>query len=284
MEREADFNRIASEEFAGEYERETGRRLRFKAPGDPFPDAILETCEGVQLGVEFVSVVLSFVRQEEAYFNKYRERFYEALRPARPRYQHAAIRLQPSTSAVEGPRPYKLPDVDGADGGKLVVEFRHMLAQHLDTLLETHGDLIERFTISGTPAFPTLSKYFGAIILNEISEHDPRKPHPEDPVIESVVVIYRTGELAEAVRRALAAKAGRGLAYATNLLVLHTLAAPGKPHFPGAAMNAVEIEALGRELLTKERDLCQRFDEIFFLNAYRTEDRRLYRLKADCPS
>lgn len=46
MDREAEFNRIASEEFAREYERETGHRLRFVALGKPFPDAILETSEG----------------------------------------------------------------------------------------------------------------------------------------------------------------------------------------------------------------------------------------------
>ena len=122
-----------------------------------------------------------------------------------------------------------------------------MLAQHFDTLRVTYGGLIEE--IAGTSVFPTLLRYFNAVILNDISERDSRKRHPEDPVIESVVVSYLTVELAKAVRIALATEAK-------------------KRHFPDAAMNAGEIEALGRELLTKEEELCKRFDEIWFLNAY----------------
>ena len=71
MNQEAEFNRIASEEFAREYECETGHRLRFKETGKPFPDAILETSEGATVRAEFVSIVLPFVWQEGAYFCKF---------------------------------------------------------------------------------------------------------------------------------------------------------------------------------------------------------------------
>jgi hypothetical protein len=266
--------------FADEYERETGHRLRFKGLGDLFPDAILETEEGTELGVEFVSVVFPFVWQEAAYFSKYREKFYEALRPARPRYQHVAIRLQLSSNVVQGPRPHRLPEIDGADGKRLVGEFRDLLAQHFDTLHTSPGVLIEGIAADSTHAFSTLLEHFNAIIMWDISQDDARKPHPEDPVIEPPIVIYSSGELVEAVCRALAAKGRKGPTYTTDILVLHTLETPGKPHFSGVAMSSVEIEMLAREILTHEQELCQRFDEIWFLNAYWTEGRRLHRLKS----
>lgn len=278
MNRESEFNRMASEEFSKEYERETGLRLRFKKLGEPFPDAVFEVGEDVELGVEFVSVVLPFVWQEGAYFGKYRERFHEALRPDRPRYQHAGIRLQLSSSLVQGHRPYVLPDVDGTEGKLLVGELRNLLAQHFDTLYAAQGMLIERIA-GATKAFPTLLKYFNAIIVWDISHDNPCKPHPEDPVFASPLVIYRSGELVEAVRRALATKAQKGPTYKTDILVLHTLVIPGKPHYPGVAMHPGEIEAFGRDLVAKEQELSQRFDEIWFLNAYWAEGRRLYRLK-----
>src|SRR3989442_15251080 len=165
MDPEAEFNRIASEEFAREYERETGHRLRFKKLGEPFPDAVLETTEGAERGVEFVSVVLSFVWEEESYFDKYRERFYEALRPVRPRYQNVGIRLQLGPGVVNGHRPYRLPRGDEAEGEKLVAEFRDLLAQHFDTLHGTHGLLIEQIANDAAQAFSTLLKYFNAVIL-----------------------------------------------------------------------------------------------------------------------
>jgi hypothetical protein len=132
---------------------------------------------------------------------------------------------------------------------------------------------------TATEAFPTLLKYFDAIIVWDISPDDPRKPHLEDPLIESPVIIYRSGELVEAVGRALAIKAQKGPTYKTDILVLHTLRSPAKSRFPSVAMHSGEIEAIGRELLAKEQEIAQRFDEIWFLNAYWTEERRLYRLK-----
>lgn len=278
MHGEAEFNRIASEEFAKEYERETGHRLSLKKVGDPFPDAILEMNDDVEVGVEFVSVVLPFVWQEEAYFSKYRERFLEVLRPDRPRYQHAGIRLQLSSSIVQGHRPYLLPDVVAAEGKRLVGEFRDLLAQHFDTLHAAYGMLIDQIP-TATEAFPTLLKYFNAIIVWNITQDNPRKPTFEDPVIESPLVVYRPGELTGAVRRALVTKAQKGPTYKTDILVLHTLETPGKSHFPGVAMHPSELEALGRELVAEEPVLSQRFGEIWFLNAYWTEGRRLYRLR-----
>ena len=280
MNQEAEFNRIASEEFAREYECETGHRLRFKETGKPFPDAILETSEGATVRAEFVSIVLPFVWQEGAYFCKYRDRFYEALRQDRPRYQTVRIRLQISSSVVDSLRPYRLPHVDGAEGKKLVAEFRNLLAQHLDILRASYGHLIEDIASDAAQVSSTLLKYFNAIIVWDTSKDHPRKLHPEDPVIEPPIVIYREDELLEAVRRSLETKARKGAAYQADFLVLHTLRAPGKPHFAEPAMSADKIKPLARELLTNEQELCQRFKEIWFLNAYRdTGGHRLYRLK-----
>jgi hypothetical protein len=277
--RDSEFNRIASEEFAREYERETGRKLKLRALPERFPDAVLEEVGGIQVQVEFVSVVLPFVWQEEAYFSKYRERFYEALRPARPRYQHVAIRLQPNSRLVDGPRPYELPAVGTVEGKRLIVEFADLLEQHFDTLRTALGLLIERVTTSAVQDFPTLIKYFDAIMLTEIDQDDSRKRHPDDPVLELPNVMYQSGDLAEAVDRALVAKAGKGPAYKADFLVLHTLANPEKPYFAGTAMDASHIERRARELLSNEQEICKRFDKIWFLNAYWTEGRRLYRLK-----
>jgi len=279
MNQEEEFNRIASEELMREYEHETGHRLRLKEARKTFPDAILETSEGVELRVEFVSVVLPFVWQEEAYFGKYRDRLYEALRPDRPRYQTVGIRLQISSGVVDSLRPYKFPHVDGAEGRKLVAEFRNLLAQHLDVLRASYGHLIEDIASDAAQAFSTLLKYFNAIIVWDISKDHPCKPHPEDPVIEFPIVIYLEDELLEAVRRSLQTKARKGAAYQADFLVLHTLRTPGKPHFAETAMSACKVKALARELLTKEQELCQRFGEIWFLNAYWEDGHRLYRLK-----
>jgi len=278
MDREAEFNRTASDELIREYERETGCRLSFKELGRPFPDAILERADGSTIGVEFVSVVLPFVRQEEVYFDRYRRRLYELLKSARPRYKHVAIRLQPSSRVVEQRRPFRLPDVDSPEGKQLIAELADLLTRHFDVLVATHGALIEQFTAGGIE-FQTILKYFGAVILNRISNGDPGTRHPYDPVIDPIVVVYNSAEIARAVRRALGVKAAKGRAYATEFLVLHTLKTPGKPHFEGAAMAATEVEILGRALLAEEYDLCDRFDEIWFLNAYWTEGRQLYRLK-----
>ncbi len=278
MDREAEFNRTASDELIMEYERETGCGLSFKELGRPFPDVILERSDGSTIGVEFVSVVLPFVRQEEVHFGRYRQRLYELLKSARPRYKNVAIRLQPSSQVVEEHRPFKLPNVDSPEGKQLITELHDLLTRHFDVLVATHGGLIERFS-SGGGEYQTVLEYFGAIILTRISIGDPRTHHPEDPVIGPIVVWYSSAEIARAVRRALGVKAAKGQSYATDFLVLHTLKAPGKPYFEGPAMDATEIKTLGRALLAEGHDVCQRFSEIWFLNAYWTEGRRLYRLK-----
>ncbi len=49
------FNSYAANELVIEYERETGVQLRFRRVGERFPDAVLEDCDGREVGVEFVS-------------------------------------------------------------------------------------------------------------------------------------------------------------------------------------------------------------------------------------
>lgn len=272
---EAEFNRMAAEEFAAEYEREAGRSVRFKELGDPFPDAILETPDGTEVHVEFVSVMLPFLKQEEDHFNKkYHPRLYAAIQPARPRYRQVAIRLQPNSDVIYGRRPYRLPDVESDDGKQLVLEFRELLGQHFDALSTTHGGLLQQFKrIDGRHAFPMLSSYYSAIILNRIADDDRRRSHPEDPVIEPPTTIYQAGEIADAVCRALVAKAAKGTSYAENvLLVLHTLQVPGKPYVPAANMNPDELVNIAKQFLAHEANPNVAFPEVWLLNAYWTED------------
>ncbi len=90
---------------------------------------------------------------------------------------------------------------------------------------------------------------------------------------------YLTTEIATAVRRAFDAKRGKGTAYSADILLLHALPAAGKPYFSGVGIHGENIAELGQVMATQEKDLCERFDEIWFLNVYTTEGRRLYRLK-----
>jgi len=92
---EAEFNRYAAQEFIAEYQREVGELLRLGRLGDPFPDVILETHDGRQVGVEFVSVVLAFINREHGYFDRYRQAFLTAVQNRRPRYRDVTITLQP---------------------------------------------------------------------------------------------------------------------------------------------------------------------------------------------
>lgn len=279
---ETEFNRMAGEEFAAEYERETGRSMRFKEVGDPFPDAILETPDGTEVHVEFVSVMLPFLKQEEDHFKKkYRPRLYAAIQPARPRYREVAIRLQPNSEVIYGHRPYRLPDVESDDGKQLVLEFGELLGQHFDALSTTYGGLLQQFkSIDGRHAFPMLSRYYSAIILNRIADDDQRRSHPEDPVIEPPTTVYQAGEITDAVYRAMEAKAAKGPCYAENvLLVLHTLQVPGKPYVPAANMNPDELVNIAKQFLAEEKNPNVAFREVWLLNAYWTEDRhKLFRL------
>lgn len=280
MRREDDFNQFAGEEFVKEYEHETGQRFRFKRVGDRFPDAILETSAGKEIGVEFVSVVLSFVNQEEHYFDKYREQFHEVLKTSRPRYKNVAITLQPRASMALSRRPMRLPTFDSAEGKGLIAEFRQLVLNYFDELLPTYGGLLDRLNVEGVPAFPVLMKYFDVLLLNSARDDDERKPHPDDPVITHPSLWYNSLELGEAVRRAVETKSAKGRAYATDLLVLHTLRPKGVPDTSGIGLSSEQIEAYGRVMVAQEQELCQRFTEIWFLNAYWSEQRkRLYRLK-----
>jgi hypothetical protein len=121
-----------------------------------------------------------------------------------------------------------------------------------------------------------LSRYFDGIMFHRIGDDDPRRPQPDDPVITTPVIVYQPREIAAAVERAFSVKRGKGTAYRTDILLLHTLPVDGKPHFPGTGMHGAQIAKLGKTLLSNEKELCDRFAEIWFLNEYGPE--RLHKL------
>lgn len=283
MQREDEFNRSAAEDFAKEYEKTTGQRLSYKRVGTPFPDAVLEMPDGTEVGIEFVSVVLSFVNREEDYFDKYRTRFYEILAPYRPRYKSFEVKLQLSAAIVAGPRPVVLPAVESPEGKQLIKEFGELLCQQFDRLStlwggNDGGGLIGSLRDArNEPAYALLGRYFDGIMFHRIRDDDSRRPQPDDPVITTPVVVYQTTEITTAVEQAFSVKRAKGRAYSTDILLLHTLPTEGKPHFPGTAMHASDIAASAQALLEAEEELCERFDEIWFLNEYGPQ--RLHKLK-----
>lgn len=110
MRDEARFNEYLAGEFLREYEKETGKRLRFERVPGEFPDAIFKTADASQeVGAEFVRVTLGFILQELDDLDRYRQRFCEILQPYRPRFKNVEIMLQPSFRLAAGLRPVKLP-------------------------------------------------------------------------------------------------------------------------------------------------------------------------------
>ena len=267
---DASFNTYAAGEFITEYQHETGELLRFKRVGDRFPDVILESPDGREVGVEFVSIVLSFINQEHCYFDQYRNAILTALQQQRPRYQHVTITLQPHHQHVERARPIPLPDINHPEGRQLVGDFVQLLDLQFEYLGAIWGGkdggalLNQLRTTDGRLCYPILSKYFGAIRFHQMTpqEVSGSAALSDDPVIMSPVVWYSNIEIVTAVSRALATKAAKGRAYSSDLLVLHTLPKPCVADVSGIAMNAGELAGLGQALLASTQELTARFREI----------------------
>ena len=279
MSSENQFNQFAAEEFAREYELETGRRLRFKHVGADFPDAKFES-NGSDIGVEFVSVVLSYVNVEQDDFRIYQKRFCEVLAIDRPRYKDYEIKLQPTVSRTDGSRPARLPRKRSPMREQLITEFGALLSAHFDQLSSAGASLLAHLRdASGALTFPVLTEYFDAIILNRgIGDDDSRKHRADDPVIVTSAVMYRSADVLQAVERALKLKASKGTAYSTEILLLHALPQDGKPSSSAVGFHAEQIVAWGRSL-ANDRCLRDRFDEIWFLNVYYVNGHRLFPLK-----
>jgi hypothetical protein len=279
MEDHDDFNRFAGNLFVREYERETGVHLRFKSLGGRFPDVILErVVDKKEISVEFVEMVLGFISREQTYFERnYRKQFYHILEAYRPQYKNVGITLQPSMHCVEALRPIILPTMGSLEGKRLIADFETFLSQHSSDLLPIpQAILLEKLT------FPELTKYFEAILLNPIRDDDPRKPHPDDPII-TLSVVYQSVEIERAIQDRLEKKLAKGRAYSADILVLHTLRlsplrADGTPDLSIPIVHEDRIEEVARIFLLEQKVLLTRFKEFWFLDAYMKEGKQLYRL------
>jgi hypothetical protein len=283
---EAEFNTYAAEAFIAEYQLEMGQLHRFARMGDPFPDVWLEAPDGTEVGVEFVSVVLAFVNQEHRYFDRYRRAFLTAIQNQRPRFRNVTITLQPHREHVERVRPMQLPDISGPDGRALVADFARLLIDRFEELSAAWGGnhggaLLDQLrNTDGTLCYPSLSGHFGAILFHKVTSEDvpPSAMLSDEPFIADPVIWYENMERVAAVRKALDTKVAKGSAYSSDLLVVHTLPKPDVADVSGIAMQAEELIEFGRELLAATPELTRRFREIWFLNRYITNGKRLYRL------
>jgi hypothetical protein len=173
---------------------------------------------------------------------------------------------------IQALRSFKLPKLASSERKHLLAEFKIFLSQH--SLPPTpQGIALEKST------FPELTKHFEAIILSSIHADDPRKPHPDDPVI-TLSIMYDGSALERATQETLKGKLDKGRAYTADILVLHTLRADGTldPAIPlvlrGDLIGKIEGMPIPELICLQER-----FKEIWFLNAYRTaEGKQLYRL------
>jgi hypothetical protein len=264
---EAEFNIYAAGEFVTEYERETGQSYRVKRVGTPFPDVVLEACDGREVGLEFVSLVLAFINRENSYFDGYRRAFLNALQIQRPRYGRVKITLQPHHEYVEKNRPIRFPDIHSLEGRQLVTDFASLLNDRFGDLStrdagkDGHALFDELRNIDGTLSYRTLSKYFGGVLFHHMTapEASAHKVPLDEPVIADPVVWYSNAEIPKAIRQALKTKTEKGAAYSTEMLTLHTLPKSGVADVSGIGMNANEITQLGREVLAATPALKTRF-------------------------
>ena len=284
---EAEFNKRTAREFIVEYERETRQLYQFERLGQPFPDAVVKASDGSEVGIEFVSIVLAFINREHKYFERYRRAFMEAIQGQRPRYAGVRIKLQPHNQFVEQERPILLPELRDPEGCQLGADFARLLDDRFEDLStvwggKAGGALLEQLQDPhGKLCYPVLSRYFGAIMIHHMTESEvwASKTSPVDPVIENPVIWYDRSEIPTAVLRALELKAAKGPAYSADFLVLHTLPKDGVPDESGIGMNIAELTQLGRTLLDAATpELRRRFREIWLLNRYVTDGKRLYRL------
>ncbi len=180
----------------------------------------------------------------------------------------------------------QLPDIRSSEGHQLVNDFRDLLNERFEDLSTVWGNkdggalLGQLRKADGTLCYPILSRYFGAILFHHMREQEivPGGSRADDPVIANPVVWYSHGEIPAAVWRALGTKTAKGPAYSADVLVLHTLPKSGVVDASGIGMNANELTELARALLNAAPELKTRFQEIWFLNRYITDSRRLYRL------
>ena len=282
MENHEAFNRFAGKIFAREYERETGVQLRVKGIGGDFgkqfPDVWLERIvDKWEIGVEFAIITLGFISEEQTYFERtYRKQFYHLLEAYRPHYKNVGITLQPSMHCIQALRSFKLPKVASSGGKRLIAEFKTFLSQH-HLPPTSQGILLEKL------AFPELTKYFEAVLLNPIRDDDPRKPHPDDPII-TLSVIYDGRAIERVTQETFKGKLDKGREYTADILVLHTLRlSPLRADgIPDLSMPIVSGDMIGKVMgipMLELKCLQERFKEIWFLDAYMTaEGKRLYRL------
>jgi hypothetical protein len=284
MSDEARFNISAAGEFIAEYQRETGQVLRFNRLGNPFPDLILETAEGRELGVELVSLVLPFINQEQGFFGRYRDRFLEAIQQDRPRFRNTRITLQLDHQHVEAKRPLRLPDPKSKEGAGVIADFRRLLIEQFEMISTNWGGkdggaILDKLrSADGALRYPLLTNYFEAVIFHQLGAAELSGSMTDDPEIANPLPCYSETEILLAVRRALDTKASKGSSYSTDLLVIHTLPKIGVPENSGIGMDVVRLIALGKGFLASMPELGTRFREIWLLNRYITDGRRLYRL------
>jgi len=280
VQHEARFNEYLAGELAREYQKETGQSLRFERVPDRFPDAIFTAPDGSrEIGAEFVEVTLQFVLEELGDFDSYRRLFRETLQAYRPRFKNVQIRLQPSIRLAVGVRPARLPP-KGARKRQLVREFEQLMLDRFEVLLPNYGGLLRELRIGDKPAYPLLSRYFDAIILNRTGDDPNREPHPDDPVIAIPAVIYNEPHIAAAVWQAIKKKLDKG--YTADILLLHTYPRVGQPHSGGVAFHQDLITEIGRRIAGDVPTVSERFKEVWLLNVWSAASdpgRRLYRLR-----
>jgi hypothetical protein len=216
--------------------------------------------------------------EELGTFDTYRKLLYEVLQPHRPRFKNVQISLQPSFRLAAGLRPARLPPT-GAERQRLVTEFERLMLDRFEALLPNHGGLLTEFRIGVRPAYPRLTRYFDAIILNPMRDDASRKPHPDDPVIADLPQICNDPSLATAVWQAITKKLDKR--YTADILLLHTYPRTGERYSTGVAFHQDLIGEVGRQIAGDVATVSQRFKEVWFLNVWSAASdpgRRLFRL------
>jgi hypothetical protein len=127
-----------------------------------------------------------------------------------------------------------------------------------------------------------LTKSFEAVLLNPIRDDDPRKRHPDDPII-TLSVMYQSVEIEKAIQNALKSKLDKGRAYTADILALHTLRLSplrddGTPDLTIPIVHEDEIEEVVSIFLHEHKVLREMFKKFWFLDAYMKEGKQLYRL------
>ena len=277
MAKDDKFNHYLGPLFADAYTKENKFTVEFLAVGDDFPDAILKrTDNSEKFGVEFVELLLSFTRSEDAYFKKYRIEFYKVLEPLRSKLAGFRIQLQPAHTLIEKPRPITLPKISSEEGKSIIKEFGELFASRLDVLISPQGAAIRFHKIQ--TEFPTLTTFYNAVLMTPILESYPGRPSPLDPFIDTPVTYYQEGEIYESVKMALLVKSTKGASYKTDILVVHTF--PVDPLIYGTiGIHRNEILQHAARFLGEGSPVCENFKEVWFFNKIICDGRQLDRIK-----